>query len=81
MSFNDDGDVIGITSEDNGRFTLVPGENNQYEVMPNDGRHSWHDDKLFENPEIANEDNVTVVLPPYITVDDEGNVLYFEKVY
>lgn len=79
LSFNDDGDVIGITSEDNGRFTLVPGENNQYEVMSNDGRHAWHDDKLFENPELANEDGVEVVHPPYITVDDEGNVLSFEK--
>lgn len=47
LSFNDDGDVTGITSEDNGRFTLIPGENNQYEVMSNDGRHAWHDDKLL----------------------------------
>lgn len=79
LSFNDDGDVTGITSEDNGRFTLIPGENNQYEVMSNDGRHAWHDDKLFENAELANEDDVTVVHPPYITVDDDGNVLSFEK--
>ena len=79
LSFDDDGNVIGITSGDNGRFTLVPGENNQYEVMPNDGRHAWHDDNLFENPELANEDNVALVLNPYITVDDDGNVLDFEK--
>lgn len=79
LSFNDDGDVTGITSEDNGKFVLMNGKNNTYEVYLNDGRHAWHDDKLFENPELANEDNVTVVLPPYITVDDEGNVLYFEK--
>lgn len=79
LSFNDDGDVTGITSEDNGKFILINGKNNTYEVYLNDGRHAWHDDKLFENPELANEDNVTVVLPPYITVDDEGNVLYFEK--
>ena len=79
LSFDDDGNVIGITSGDNGRFTLVPGENNQYEVMPNDGRHAWHDDNLFENPELANEDNVELVLNPYITVDDDGNVLDFEK--
>lgn len=79
LSFNDDGDVTGITSEDNGRFTLVPGENNQYEVMSNDGRHAWHDDKLFENAEIANEDDIELVHNPYITVDDDGNVIGFEK--
>lgn len=79
LSFDDDGNVTGITSEDGGRFTLVAGENNQYEVMPNDGRHAWHDDKLFENPELANEDDVEVVHPPYITVDDNGNVTSFEK--
>lgn len=79
LSFNDDGDVTGITSEDNGRFTLVPGENNQYEVMSNDGRHAWHDDKLFENAELANEDNIELVHNPYITVDDDGNVIGFEK--
>ena len=79
LSFDTDGNVTGITSEDSGRFTLVPGENNQYEVMPNDGRHAWHDDKLFKNPELANEDDVEVVHPPYITVDDNGNVTSFEK--
>lgn len=79
LSFNDNGNVTGITSEDNGRFTLVPGENNQYEVMSNDGRHAWHDDKLFENAELANEDDIELVHNPYITVDDNGNVLDFEK--
>lgn len=79
LSFNDDGDVTGITSEDNGRFTLVPGENNQYEVMSNDGRHAWHDDKLFENAELANEDDIELVHNPYITVDDDDNVIGFEK--
>lgn len=79
LSFNDDGDVIGITSEDNGRFTLVPGENNQYEVMSNDGRHAWHDDKLFENAELANEDDIELVHNPYITIDNDGNVIGFEK--
>lgn len=79
LSFNDDGDVTGITSEDNGRFTLVPGENNQYEVMANDGRHAWHDDKLFENAELANEDDIELVHNPYITIDNDGNVIGFEK--
>lgn len=79
LSFNDDGDVTGITSEDNGRFTLVPGENNQYEVMSNDGRHAWHDDKLFENAELANEDDIELVYNPYITIDNDGNVIGFEK--
>ena len=79
MSFNDDGDVTGITSEDNGRFTLIPGENNQYEVMSNDGRHAWHDDKLFENAELANEDDIELVHNPYITIDNDGNVIDFEK--
>ena len=79
LSFNDDGDVTGITSVDDGKFVLMNGKNNTYEVYLNDGRHSWHDDKLFENPELANEDGVEVVHPPYITVDDEGNVLSFEK--
>lgn len=79
LSFNDDGDVTGITSEDNGRFTLVPGENNQYEVMSNDGRHAWHDDKLFENAELANEDDIELVHNPYITIDNDGNVIGFEK--
>ena len=79
LSFDDDGDVTGITSEDDGKFVLMNVKNNTYEVYLNDGRHAWHDDKLFENPELANEDDVTVVLPPYIVVDDDGNVLYFEK--
>lgn len=79
LSFNDDGDVTGITSEDDGKFVLMNGKNNTYEVYLNDGRYAWHDDKLFENPELANEDDVTVVHPPYITVDDDSNVLSFEK--
>lgn len=79
LSFDDDGNVTGITSEDDGRFTLINGKNNQYEVYLNDGRHAWHDDKLFENTELANEDDVEVVHPPYITVDDNGNVTSFEK--
>lgn len=79
LSFNDDGNVTGITSEDNGRFTLVPGENNQYEVMSNDGRHAWHDNKLFENAELANEDDIELVHNPYITIDNDGNVIGFEK--
>lgn len=78
LSF-DDGNVTGITSEDDGRFTLVPGENNQYEVMSNDGRHAWHDDNLFENAELANEDDIELVHNPYITVDNDGNVIDFEK--
>lgn len=79
LSFDDDGNVTGITSTNNGRFTLVPGENNQYEVMPNDGRHAWHDDNLFENTELANEDNIELVHNPYITVDNNGNIIDFEK--
>lgn len=79
LSFDDDGDVTGITSEDNGRFTLIPGENNQYEVMSNDGRHAWHDDKLFENAELANEDDIELVHNPYITIDNDSNVIDFEK--
>lgn len=79
LSFDDDGNVTGITSEDNGRFTLVPGENNQYEVMSNDGRHAWHDDKLFDNVELANEDDIELVHNPYITIDNDGNVIGFEK--
>lgn len=79
LSFNDDGDVIGITSEDNGKFVLTPKGNNQYQVNFTDGKNSWHDDKLFDNPELANEDDVAVVYPPHIIVDDEGNVLLFEK--
>lgn len=79
LSFDDDGNVTDITSTDTGRFTLVPGENNQYEVMPNDGRHAWHDDNLFENTELANEDNIELVHNPYITVDNNGNIIDFEK--
>lgn len=79
LSFDDDGNVTGITSEDNGRFTLMYGINNQYEVYLNDGKHALHDDRLFKNPELANEDGVEVVYPPYITVDNDGNVLSFEK--
>ena len=79
LSFDDDGNVTVITSTDNGRFTLVPGENNQYEVMPNDGRHAWHDDNLFENTELANEDNIELVHNPYIAVDNNGNIIDFEK--
>ena len=79
LSFNDDGDVTGIISVDDGKFVLMNGKNNTYEVYLNDGRHAWHDDKLFENPELANEDGVEIVHPPYITVDDKGNVLSFEK--
>ena len=79
LSFNDNGDVTGITSADNGKFVLMNRKNNIYEVYLNDGRHSWHDDKLFDNPEIANEDGVEVVYHPHIIIDDEGNVLYFQK--
>lgn len=79
LSFDDDGNVTGITSEDGGRFELIGGENNQYEVMPNDGRHAWHDDKLFENAELANEDDIELVHNPYITVDNDGNIIDFEK--
>ena len=79
LSFDDDGNVTGITSEDNGKFVLMNGKNNTYEVYLNDGRHAWHDDKIFENPELANEDDAEVVHPPYITVDNNGNVLSFEK--
>lgn len=79
LSFDDDGNVTEITSVNNGRFTLVPGENNQYEVMPNDGRHAWHDDKLFDNSELANENDIELVHNPYITVDNDGNVINFEK--
>uniref|UniRef100_A0AAU8MHF7 Uncharacterized protein n=1 Tax=Geladintestivirus 3 TaxID=3233135 RepID=A0AAU8MHF7_9CAUD len=79
LTFDNDGKVTGITSEDNGRFALIDGENNQYEVVHEDGRYAWHDDKLFENPELANEDDTELVHPPYITVDDNGNVVSFEK--
>ena len=79
LSFDADGNIIGITSVDNGKFVLIPKGNNQYQVDFTDGKNSWHDDKLFENPELANEDGVEVVHLPYITVDDEGNVISFEK--
>jgi type VI secretion system secreted protein VgrG len=79
LSFNDDGDVTGITSTDNGKFVLTPKGYNQYQVDFTDGKNSWHDDKLFDNPELANEDGVEVVYPPHIIVDDDGNVLLFEK--
>lgn len=79
LSFDDDGNVTGIISEDGGRFEFIGGENNQYEVMPNDGRHAWHDDNLFENAELANEDDIELVHNPYITVDNDGNVIDFEK--
>lgn len=79
LSFNDDGDVTGITSKDNGKFILINGKNNTYEVYLNDGRHAWHDDRLFKNSELANEDDTQLVEPPYITIDDNGNVLSFEK--
>ena len=79
LSFDADGNVTGITSEDNGKFIIMSKGNNQYEVGFTDGKNSWHDDKLFENAELANEDDVEVVRLPYITVDDNGNVLSFEK--
>lgn len=79
LSFDDNGNVTGITSVDNGKFVLTPKGNNQYQVDFTDGKNSWHDDKLFENSELANEDDVKVVNLPYITVDDNGNVLSFEK--
>lgn len=79
LSFDANGNVTGITSEDNGRFTLMYGVNNQYEVYLNDGRHAWHDDKLFENAELANEDDIELVHNPYITIDNDGNVIGFEK--
>ena len=79
LSFDADGNVTRITSEDNGKFVIMSKGNNQYEVGFTDGKNSWHDDKLFENAELANEDDVEVVRLPYITVDDNGNVLSFEK--
>lgn len=79
LSFDADGNVTGITSEDNGRFHLTVGENNEYELLPDDGRNAWHDDKLFENSELANEDETQLVHNPYITLDDKGNVVHFEK--
>lgn len=79
LSFDDDGNVTEITSEDNGRFSVTVGENNEYELLPNDGRHAWHDDRLFSNSEHANEEEIELVHNPYIIVDDEGNVVSFEK--
>ena len=79
LSFDADGNVTGITSEDGGRFSLTVGENNEYELLPDDGRNAWHDEKLFENSELANEDETQLVHNPYITLDDEGNVVSFEK--
>lgn len=79
LSFDADGNVTGITSEDNGKFIIMPKGNNQYEVGFTDGKNSWHDDKLFENAELANEDDVEVVHLPHITIDDNGNVTSFEK--
>lgn len=79
LSFNDDGDVIGITSTDNGSFNIKSIGNNQYQIVVDKDRHSWHDDRLFKNSELANEDDTQLVEPPYITIDDNGNVLSFEK--
>lgn len=79
LSFNDDGDVTGITSEDNGSFNIKSIGNNQYQIVVDKDRHSWHDDRLFKNSELANEDDTQLVEPPYITIDDNGNVLSFEK--
>ena len=79
LSFNNDGDVTGITSTDDGSFNIKSIGNNQYQIVVNKDRHSWHDDRLFKNSELANEDDTQLVEPPYITVDDEGNVLSFEK--
>lgn len=79
LSFNDDGDVTGITSEDNGNFNIKSIGNNQYQIVVDKDRHSWHDDRLFKNSELANEDDTQLVEPPYITIDDNGNILSFEK--
>ena len=79
LSFNDDGDVTGITSADNGSFNIKSIGNNQYQIVVDKDRHSWHDDRLFKNSELANEDDTQLVEPPYITIDDNGNVLSFEK--
>lgn len=79
LSFNDDGDVTGITSTDNGSFNIKSIGNNQYQIVVDKDRHSWHDDRLFKNSELANEDDTQLVEPPYITIDNNGNVLSFEK--
>ena len=79
LSFNDDGDVTGITSTDDGSFNIKSIGNNQYQIIVDKDRHSWHDDRLFKNSELANEDDTQLVEPPYITIDDNGNVLSFEK--
>lgn len=79
LSFNDDGEVTGITSTDNGSFNIKSIGNNQYQIVVDKDRHSWHDDRLFKNSELANEDDTQLVEPPYITIDDNGNVLSFEK--
>lgn len=79
LSFDDDGNVTGITSVDNGRFNIKSIGNNQYQIVVDKDRHTWHDDKLFKNSELANEDDTQLVEPPYITIDDNGNVLDFEK--
>lgn len=79
LLFNDDGDVTGITSTDDGNFNIKSIGNNQYQIVVDKDRHSWHDDRLFKNSELANEDDTQLVEPPYITIDDNGNVLSFEK--
>lgn len=79
LSFNNDGDVTEITSTDNGSFNIKSIGNNQYQIVVDKDRHSWHDDRLFKNSELANEDDTQLVEPPYITIDDNGNVLSFEK--
>lgn len=79
LSFDTDGNVTGITSTDDGSFNIKSIGNNQYQIVVNKDRHSWHDDRLFKNSELANEDDTQLVEPPYITIDDNGNVLSFEK--
>lgn len=79
LSFDDDGNVTGITSTDDGSFNIKSIGNNQYQIVVDKDRHSWHDDRLFKNSELANEDDTQLVEPPYITIDDNGNVLPFEK--
>lgn len=79
LSFDTDGNVTGITSTDDGSFNIKSIGNNQYQIVVYNDRHSWHDDRLFKNSELANEDDTQLVEPPYITIDDNGNVLSFEK--
>lgn len=79
LSFDADGNVTGITSTDNGSFNIKSIGNNQYQIVVDKDRHSWHDDRLFKNSELANEDDTQLVEPPYITIDNNGNVLSFEK--